>query len=271
MPEEPPVQGLRYVLGLLDAADAGPVRERLGIAGDGPVGPTALHHEGRLIRDLLRDEGSVWIWILEEGDPRARAMLLASNLLPLGLRKDLERVGRSVRDLSGRELVYGLRRVEGRGRLRKARDLVAQLRGDDWPVVADAHADEPLPGIARWALAERIDCPQQLRADFGEHPKFRHRLRAVGIYDSPEEWMLTSPYRAADVLPLYGLGTWAFPGHLAEAERTLAPLVAASLGTDVDAWAELARVLHTFDGTLPALLTAVGGAARGPDSNRRTA
>ncbi len=46
----------------------------------------------------------------------------------------------------------------------------------DWATVAEADRGEPLPGFARWAPAERIDCPPEVRARFGSHRKYTNRL-----------------------------------------------------------------------------------------------
>ncbi|MEY9876107.1 hypothetical protein ABH931_005617 [Streptacidiphilus sp. MAP12-33] len=142
MPDELTVQGLRSLLHLLPPAEAALIRERLGVPASGPVGPTSTHHEGRTPRE------------------------------PPGLRSDVLGAERTAGDPTAGELVHRLRSARGRRRLVRARAVVGQLRSADWPVVVRAHAAGPLPGIGRWAPAERLDCPGELRG-----PDWNRRVR----------------------------------------------------------------------------------------------
>jgi hypothetical protein len=129
----------------------------------------------------------------------------------------------------------------------------------DWAEVAAADRSEPLPGYARWALAARIDCPPELRAQFGSHPKFTRRLRTAGIVELRD--YVESGRPPEDVLAVLHFGAALFPHRVAEAAALLRPLVRADLGTNLDAWAVLARLVPTFAGTVPELVRTSGAIA----------
>jgi hypothetical protein len=130
----------------------------------------------------------------------------------------------------------------------------------DWATVAEADRSEPLPGFARWALAERIDCPPEVRARFGSHRKFTNRLRAGGIVEPREYVELGRPPEG--VLAVLYFGTKLFPHRAGEAAALLAPLVRAELGANLDAWAALADLVPEFAGTVPELVTTSGAVTR---------
>jgi hypothetical protein len=162
-----------------------------------------------------------------------------------------------------RGLVEALRTLGTAGQMKPLRKVAASLGRDDWRLVAAADRELPLPGYARWALAARFNCPAELREQFGSsHPRFAKRFRKEGLVDGPAayaaEW---NP--APLVLRALGIGRWAYPARIAEAEDLLRPLIHEQLDGNVEAWAVLAQLLPTFDGTLPDLVVTVGAIAHG--------
>jgi hypothetical protein len=263
--QEPTAEGVRYLLGLLDQPAAERVCERLDITPDGAVGPSADRVSSWQVRQVVQGlHGSVVAWMLQEDTPDGRTLLAYYHRLPIGLRRDVDAI-EAENDWSAEKLVAALRRAEGPGTLKDARAAVGWVRAVHWPALMKAHDEQPLPGFARWALSERIDCPPVLRAAFGDHPKFRHRLRQAGIYESPVHYLHEAPLGAAQLLRVLGLGRTVFPAHLAEAEAVLGPLVRAQLGADSEAWAVLAQLLPGFAGSLTELLTTAGAIA-GPSA-----
>ncbi|UKY53791.1 hypothetical protein [Streptomyces inhibens] len=159
----------------------------------------------------------------------------------------------------GDAVVDALRRART---MRQGRTAAVAVTRDDWDLVAVADLEEPLPGYARRNLAIRIDCPRELREQFGSHPKFSHRLTRAGILDGPRE-LVADVRTARRVLSVLAVGRRAFPHRPAEALELLRPLVQGESGGDPEAWAVCAQLLPTFDGTLPELVTASGAVATG--------
>ncbi|MQY10549.1 hypothetical protein SRB5_06570 [Streptomyces sp. RB5] len=262
--------GVRLLLGLLDG-ETGPVYERLGLR-EGEVAPRQRDpwYVTRLLNETAAP-ASALLWMLETDDPDVRISAYRAPRMSDGLRREIM-AGRSfapgatgsVRppktdrwdrppepvDTAEYDLLAELYAVRTMAHGRAAAGTVTR---DDWPRIAAADHDAPLPGFARWSLAIRIDCPPELRAQFGDHPKFRHRLRQAGIVSGPAEYVET--YRPARrVLSLLALGAWAFPpSRQSEAASVLRPL-AQSLGPSPEPWAILTQLLPTFTGTLPELL-----------------
>lgn len=154
-------------------------------------------------------------------------------------------------------LIGGLREAQT---IRSARVAVQAVGRRDWAAVAEADRAEPLPGFARWALGERIDCPPEVRPQFGSHPKFTNRRRKAGVVELREYVELGRP--SGDVLAVLHFGAQLFPHRADEAAALLTPLVRAEIGTNLDAWAVLAQQLPTFAGTVPELVTTSGAVAR---------
>ncbi|MCX2947040.1 hypothetical protein [Lentzea sp. NEAU-D7] len=261
--------GVHFLLSLIDQGDAAAVRRRLGI---GEQEVLAVEHAVQWL-DRLRRPRSVLLWILEEDDPATNRVLFQHLDTPDTIKRDILR-GVPFGGTGGRlhvlahgqapEIPVGPRGVVGG--LREARTMdtariAARVVGaDDWTDVAEADRAEPLPGYARWALTERIDCPPAVRAQFGSHAKFTHRLQRAGIVEPAEYVEVTRPPQ--EVLAVLGLGVLLFPRRAREAGAALAPLVHAEVGVDPDAWAVLAQLLPTFAGTVPELVRTSGAVAR---------
>jgi hypothetical protein len=266
--------GVHFLLSLIEPRDAAAVRDRLGILPPKPcTDEIAAYRLNQL--DAPR---SVWWWLLERDDP-ATNLLVFHQPMPDVLRRDILRghafgparqplkmpktcPGRSCTHREP-EIFAGPRGLIGELRhartLGLAREAVQAVGVQDWDTVAGADRVEPLPGFTRWALAERIDCPPQVRAQFGSHAKFTNRLRDAGIVEL-REYVERSrpPQRMLEVLEA---GAQLFPQRAGEAAALLAPLVRAELGADPDAWAVLAQLLPTFAGTLPELVRTCGAIA----------
>ncbi|MFI5530588.1 hypothetical protein ACIA8O_18805 [Kitasatospora sp. NPDC051853] len=286
-------ENIRYLLTLAPVEVRSGVCARLGIEPGGVLaGAVHLHgdaeHRPLLFAGLvpLLPRAAGW-WMLREDIPEVNRQLLSHGWLPPGLAADVRdgmpfgpgTVG-SVPVLPARygvwapapaplapadELIAQLRAAVGPKRLRSARSAAGQLRYSDWPLVAEADAAEPLPGFARWALAERIDCPAELRAAFGSHPKFEHRLRQATTAVECRELLDRSGLVRA-TLRILDLGRWAFPTALAPVEEALRPLVARHLADRPEAWVVLARLLPTYRGTVGALLAEAGAARPGEEA-----
>ncbi|WP_457032869.1 hypothetical protein [Kitasatospora sp. P5_F3] len=279
--DESTIRGVRYLLGLAPVGTGARICARLRIDPDGPVGPSTgeryqRYSAAHAIRMAPR---SVRIWMLQEDHPELNELLCREGLLSAGVAEDVRSgllfgPGRSesapdsskpVRH-SGfavpEQLIGKLRRATGSGSLKDAREAARELRRADWPLVASAHRKEPFPGYARWALAEQIDCPPELRTAFGSHRKFEHRLRQAGVLGGPVD-LLDRTAPALDSLRVLGLGRIVFPSRLAEVEDVLRPMVERELGGHGEAWAVLAQLLPGFTGTLPELI-ATAGAVAGP-------
>ena len=243
--------GVRLLLGLLGDR-IGPVYGRLGLADgkDAPRQQDPWYVSQRL--DQIHVPASVLLWMLETGDPDIRTCAYRASRMPEGLRREIV-AGRPLRpkrrprpDVDLLAELYAVRTMAD------GRALANGLAGHEWSLIATADSEKPLPGYARWNLAIRIDCPAGLRAQFGDHPKFRHRLRQAGIVSGPREY-LEGWRPARQVLGVLALGAWAFPARLEEARDVLRPFVQ-DLGPDPEPWAVLAQLLPTFSGTVPELL-----------------
>jgi hypothetical protein len=266
---------VHFLLSLIEPQAAAAVRQRLGMA------PPQQYADDRAMRELDRRKPprSVLLWMLECDDPATNRLIFHHDDVPDAIKRDimrgvpfgtatgplqvLARCGRLSCSheaphvpVSEHGMVGGLREARKMGPARTAARAVGR---DDWATVAEVDRVEPLPGYARWALAERIDCPPQLRAQFGSHPKFTHRLRTSGIVELREYVELSRiPQRVLEVLYF---GAALFPHRAAEAAALLTPLVRAELGANLDAWAVLAQLLPTFAGTVPELVATSGAIA----------
>ncbi|WP_202970823.1 hypothetical protein [Saccharothrix sp. ALI-22-I] len=270
------VRGAHFLLSLIEPDDAATVQRRLGI-GEPEANP-AQWSASQLHR--LQAPQSTLLWMLERDDPATNALVYHHADITDAVKRDVLRgtpfgtargplpvVGTCDKaDCSHREpelavspygLVGGLRRARSMAAARVAAGAVSRA---DWPEIADADRVEPLPGYARWALSIRIDCPPEVRAQFGSHPKFTHRLRQAGIVGYPREYVERwTPARS--VLDVLHVGTTLFPERTREAAEFLAPLVRRELGANPEAWAVLAQVLPTFTGTAPELVRTCGAVA----------
>ncbi|WP_157767768.1 hypothetical protein [Actinosynnema pretiosum] len=132
---------------------------------------------------------------------------------------------------------------------------------DDWEAVVAADRAEPLPGYAKWAVANRVDCPHEVRLALATHRKHHDRLYEAGLVRDAAEYALEFP-NTSSVLQVLNTGRWAFPHRAAEAAAALGPLVREELGEDLEAWSVLAQVLPTFTGTAPELLRTCGAITR---------
>ncbi|MFJ1707236.1 hypothetical protein [Kitasatospora sp. NPDC088346] len=278
--DEAAAEAVRFLLRRTEGAARARVCGRLGIDPDGPVGPwPGIGPDGRFRQTVRQAPASVRFWLLQADDPEVNRVLFEMGALPRGLTWDLMEGlpfggaagGRVRRRLTGPSpqpvrslpaLLAVLREQGGTRSLRRARAAADELRTAAWPVVLSAHRAEPFPGFARWALAERPDCPVELRELFGDHAKYRNRLRAAGILDSLAVPART--WRAADALPVLGMAARAVPERLAEVEAELASLVRSELGGHPEAWAVLARLLGESVATPPELIV-LAGALAGPD------
>ncbi len=252
------------LLGLVAAEDAERVRARLGLAAATPV-PDHL-----VPRRLSGVPASVLLWMLQEDDPAINEIVFKHPSLDEAIRRELARgtpFGGAAGPLPFRgtdrfpepetDVIDGLRWVRTKHEGDRAAGAVAVA---DWPEIAEADRAQALPGYARWALTVRIDCPNELRAQFGSHPKFAHRLREAGIIDGPREYV-QGWKSAQSVLHVLELGPRLFPKRMAEATDVLAPMVRRELGANVEAWAVLAQLLPTFSGTVPELVRTCGAIA----------
>ncbi|MFF9813293.1 hypothetical protein [Streptomyces sp. NPDC014006] len=267
-----------FLLGLTDEETAERVRSRIGLPSQ--EDPVALRR--RLARPWQwpgRLPASVALWMLEQDDPDLNVTVWRYLTTDSGLRRAVCRgvpfgPGRTEPlppppTLAGEEpevpesyvhhgLVGSLRRATAMKTARAAASMV--LTRDDWRTVTAADAERPLPGYARWALSVRPDCPPALRARFGSHAKFTHRVRQAGVFDGPADYA-TAHGPAVDVLDLLSLGPCAFPARARAAEDALRPLVQDHLGRREDAWAVLAQLVETFHGTVPELVMTAGAIA----------
>ena len=270
------VPGAHFLLSLIDPDDAARVRRRLEIGK--PEANPAPWWVWWLQR--LQAPASTLLWMLERDDPDTNALVYHQANVPDAVKRDIIRgipfgtargplpVVRTCDkpDCSHREppvavsplgLVGGLRAARSMITARRAADAVGRV---DWPEIADADRAEPLPGFARWALSTRFDCPPEVRAQFGSHPKFTHRLKRAGIVGDPREYVEDwTPART--VLEVLQVGAALFPERTREAAESLTPLVRGELGANPEAWAVLVQVLPTFTGTAPELVRTCGGVA----------
>ena len=270
------VPGVHFLLSLIEPGDAAAVRQRLRIGAPKP------RTDDGAAWDLKRLDAprSVHLWMLERDDPETNGRVFHLPRVGDELKRDILR-GRPFGAATGplpvrvdcgqpycphaepripvsrRGLIGGLREART---MRAGRAAARAVGKPDWAAVAEADRVEPLPGFARWALGVRIDCPPQLRAQFGSHPKFENRLRNAGIFEPRDYVERSRPAR--DVLAVLHCGTLLFPRRAGEAAAALAPPVHAELGANPDAWAVLAQLLPTFTGTVPELVATCGAIAR---------
>lgn len=271
-------QALAFLLGLTDDDTAARIRARVGLPG--PDRPEAARLRIDRVRSWPRLPASVVLWILEQDDPALNAAVCNHLRTDSGLRRAVARgmpfgPGRTApvpvdpRRLPVEEpeipesyvrlgLVGALRAAGTMAAARGAASMV--LSREDWAAASAADEERPLPGYARWALSVRPDCPPPLRARFGSHPKFTHRVRQAGVLDGPAEYA-TAHRPAARVLEVLALGRLMFPARVGDAEDALRPLVHDRLGGREEAWAVLAQIAGTFHGTAPDLVRTAGAIA----------
>jgi hypothetical protein len=266
-----------FLLGLIDADAAVRIRRRIGA----PEPGGNRRRVAQAVLKLTPVPSSVLVWILEEDDPELNAAVYGHGSadetmrravlrgVPFGpgrkeplpvdtvLRKNADEppVPQSV---VARGLIGALRAATAMGTARSAASMVLGHR--DWQTVTAADREQPLPGYARWALSVRPDCPPALRAQFGSHPKFTHRVRQAGVLAGPGVYA-TAHGPAAQVLKVLSLGPVMFPARVRDAEDVLRPLVREHLGDREEAWAVLAQLLDTFHGTAPELIMTAGAIA----------
>ncbi len=266
---------VHFLLSLIDPRDAAVIRERLGLGE--PRQRTGKDAAGELNR--LGAPRSVLLWMLERDDPAINSIVFHSPMATQAIKRDILRgmpfgtaagplpaIGNCTSNWCVHEepqipvddagLIGGLRAAST---MRQGRRAAKAVSGPDWAAVAAADQEEALPGYARWALAERIDCPPQLRRQFGEHTKFTTRVRRAGIVELREYVERSRP--AQHVLAVLHIGADLFPHKAAEAGELLEPLVRTELGGNQEAWAVLAQLLPTFAGTVPELVRTSGAIA----------
>ncbi len=282
---------LTFLLELVRPDQARRVLGRLGQLGSEQSAPTELR---MLLNGRRPPPLGVWLWVLACDLPELNAVVFEVRRLGDAIRRDIiEGVpfgpGRDRRterlplapvlerrlelarfeeefDLPDRQtasrLLPRLRAAGEARQLRRARQLAGALPYDEWDEVARADLADPLPGYARWALSCHVNCPPSLRGQFGSHAKFEYRLQQAGVVAEPNRYL--AEYSARDVL--LTLGAIAQP-HVPGGSRfraELEPLVREHLGGHSDAWAVLAQLLPTFNGSLPELIS-TAGAIVGPD------
>lgn len=275
-----------FLLGLIGDEDAERVRRRIG-ARPLPAGEPGISGESVDVRRTVHSwwartavPSSVLLWVLEEDDPELNALVWRHVSADDAMRRAILRgvphgPGRTravrVDKTLRREpeppvpphfhtfgLIGALRAATSMGPARTAASMVVGRPG--WEAVAAADGERALPGYARWALAVRPDCPDALRAQFGSHTKFTHRVRRAGVLDSPAQYAMSgSP--ADQVLRVLSLGRSMFPARVRQAEDTLRPLVRDHLGEREDAWAVVSQLVGTYHGTIPELVMTAGAIA----------
>jgi hypothetical protein len=266
-----------FLLGLIDTDAAVRIRRRIGAPRSGPNGRRAA----RAALKVTPVPSSVLVWILEEDDPELNALVYAHGSADETMRRAVLRgvpfgpgrreplpVDTALRkreaeppvpqSVVARGLVGALRAATAMGTARSAASMVLGHR--DWQTVTAADRERPLPGYARWALSVRPDCPPELRAQFGSHAKFTHRVRQAGVLAGPGVYA-TAHRPAAQVLNVLSLGPAMFPARVRDAEDALRPFVREHLGDRKEAWAVLAQLLDTYHGTAPELIMTAGAIA----------
>jgi hypothetical protein len=266
---------VHFLLSLIESGEAAAMRQRLGIGLPPP------RSADDAVRDLNRlgAPQSALLWMLELDDPATNLIVFHQPRVPDAIRRDILR-GVTFGGATGPLYVQpcGQRWCghqqpqqlpsEGFGtidrlrlavNMKEAKAAVGHVTRDDWASVAAADLEEALPGYSRWALTLRIDCPPELRAQFGSHAKYTHRLRQAGIVEIAEYVETHRPSR--QVLGVLQHGTRLFPHRVAEAAALLKPLVRDEIGASPDAWAVLAQLLPTFSGTVRELISTSGAIA----------
>jgi hypothetical protein len=271
-------QALGFLLGLTDEHTAGRIRDRIGLPAPEPDSAQAIQRRLNRVWSWRNVPSSVVLWVLEQDDPHLNALAWRHLATDCGLRRALARgipfgPGRTepvrVALPAGEEpevpesyvrhgLVGALRVATTMASARAAASMV--LTPADWLTVTEADAERALPGYTRWALSVRPDCPPALRAQFGSHPKFAHRVRRAGVLDGPAEYA-TDHGPAVSVLEVLAMGHLMFPARIGDAENALRPLVRDHLGEREEAWAVLAQLIGTFHGTARELVVTAGAIA----------
>ncbi|WP_043672719.1 hypothetical protein [Streptomyces xylophagus] len=270
-----------FLLGLIDSGDAERVRRRIGLP-EPEDDRSAEARRNVLMWSWTRTTvpASVLLWVLQEDDPELNLSVWrhvsADNAMrraiirgvPFGPAGDgtltvVEGLGQELEppvpeSFTRFGLVGALREGTSMRDARTAASMV--LERSDWQAVSEADRDRPLPGYARWALAIRPDCPPALRAQFGTHRKFTHRVEQAGVLDGPADYA-TSWGPASHVLKVLSTGQLLFPARVAEAEDALRPLVRDHLGDREDAWSVLAQLIDTFHGNALELVATAGAIA----------
>jgi hypothetical protein len=271
-------QAVGFLLGLVGEETAERVRTRVGLPG--PEHPEVSRQRLKRAWTWARNlPSSVTLWILENDDPELNAVVWHYIGANAGLRRAVARgvpfgpgrteylpVDRKLRDgepeVPGSYVRHGLvgalREVTSMGQGRNAASMV--LTPADWRTVGEADGERPLPGYARWALSVRPDCPPSVRAGFGTHTRFTHRVRQAGVLDGPGQYA-TAHGPAIGVLEVLAMGHVLFPARIQEAEDALRPLVRDHLGDREEAWAVLAQLMETFHGNAPELVLTAGAIA----------
>ncbi|MFD9394801.1 hypothetical protein ACFWBB_29910 [Streptomyces sp. NPDC060000] len=266
-----------FLRGLADEDTAGRIRTRIRLSRRERPGASRARIER--IGNGKPLPASVVLWVLEQDDPELNALVWRFVGPDPALRRALARgvpfgPGRTkplpVRPVHQEQepgipesyvrhgLVGALREADSMPSARAAGSMV--LTRGDWETVGAAHDELPLPGYTRWVLSVRPDCPPALRARFGSHPKFTHRLRQAGVLDGPARYATTHA-PASQVLDMLSVGHVLFPARVREAEDALRPLVRRHLAGREEAWAMLAmlaRLIGTFHGTVPELVVTAG-------------
>ncbi|MGW1721614.1 hypothetical protein ACWCQK_01605 [Streptomyces sp. NPDC002306] len=271
-------QAVGFLLDLAGQETAGRVRRRIRQA---PPERSAAARR-RLMSSWAQQQvpSSLLLWILEEDDPELNAVVWRHIGTDEALRRAIVRgvpfgPGRTERvrvhptladqapavpeSFTRHGLVGALRTAGSMGEGRAAASMVVERA--DWRTVAEADHERPLPGYARWALSVRPDCPPALRAQFGAHRKFSHRVRQAGVLEGGPAEYATSHGPAVEVLRVLSLGHLMFPARVRAAENALRPLVRDHLGDREEAWAVLAQLIETFHGTAPELVVTAGAVA----------
>ncbi|WP_406119918.1 hypothetical protein [Streptomyces sp. NBC_00989] len=270
-----------FLLHLIDSADAERIRRRTGLPEPEAEG-TSEARRNTLLWSWTRTAvpSSVLLWVLEENDPELNQWVWRHVSADNAMRRAIARgvpfgppraepltVADSVQlsdeppvpeNFTRFGLVGALREGTTMQSARTAASMV--LERSDWQAVTDADQDRPLPGYARWALSIRPDCPSALRARFGTHPKFTHRVEQAGVLDGPADYA-TGWGPAWHVLGVVSTGRLLFPTRVTEAEDALRPLVREHLAGHEDAWAVLAQLIDTFHGNAVELVVTAGAIA----------
>ncbi|WP_262057407.1 hypothetical protein [Streptomyces sp. STR69] len=270
-----------FLLGLIDHEDADRIRRRIGLP-EPAVQATLEARQNALLWSWTRTAvpASVLLWVLEQDDPERNQWVWRHRSADNAMRRAIARgvpfgpdreALVTVVDGLGPELappvpenftrfglVGALREGTSMQSARTAASMV--LERSDWRAVTEADRNRPLPGYARWALSIRPDCPPALRAHFGTHRKFTHRVRKAGVLDGPADYA-TSWGPASHVLNVLSTGQLMFPARVGEAQEALRPLVRDHLGDREDAWAVLAQLIDTFQGNAAELVMTAGAIA----------
>ncbi|MFJ6895308.1 hypothetical protein [Streptomyces hokutonensis] len=270
-----------FLLGLIDGGDAERVRQRIGLPEpEGQATLEAGHNAPLWSWTRTAVPASVLLWVLEQDDPERNRWVWRHKSADNAMRRAIARgvpfgpdreAPLTVVNGLGPELEppvpasftrFGLVGALREGTsMQAARTAASMVLGrSDWQAVTEADRDRPLPGYARWALAIRPDCPPALRAQFGRHRKFTHRVEQAGVLDGPADYA-TSWGPASHVLKVLATGHLLFPTRVAEAQDALRPLVRDHLADREDAWAVLAQLIDTFQGNAAELVVTAGAIA----------